>query len=767
MSRYLRHTAQFIALVGLLVCGSLAHALTINVSLNPDRVRPNEGLRASLTVTNDSGVAVSGVELRATVPSTGVNTFNQSYLSGGGTCTFTEGTTNCYANERVTWNLGTIPAGGGVTVTMAMVVTNATPAGTVITLPAVVLVNGSQNQTTSKSVTVNGTNALTLGLDDDKDAVAPGDTLTYTLTYGNRSTSNVTGTTLSLPLPPGVTFVSASGGGTLVSNNVQWTIGTLLAGQSARQQVIVTVGNGLASGTALPIDAAVLSGTSAVTGAELARATAVTRVQTDPGLGLAIEMNPDPVRSNEGLRTAFTVTNRSGTILTGTTLRVRVPTDNINLFNQSYLSGGGTCVTSEGTTNCYADEIVTWNIGTLAAGQGVTVTMPMVVSNGTASGELIVLDAEVIADGVSQTLAGHTVAVDNDNALTLGLDEDKDAVAPGDTLTYTLTYGNRSTSNVTGTTLVFPIPEGVTLVGSSGGIAGSGFVTWNLGTLLPGTGGRRTVSVMVPATPPSSLHLSVDAAVLAGTSAVTGTELARVTDVTRIIAGNPIKLSVSLAPNPIAPNQTLTATLHVTNTASTSLTGVNLRARVPTDNINLFNQSVLSSGGTCVFSEGTTNCYVNEIVTWNLGTLAAGQSVSVTMPMVVSSGTSSGKLIVLAAEVGSDAGDQTTASNTALVGVGLYVDTDGDGIADIFDNCINVANPDQRDTDGDGYGNRCDADLNQSNFVNAADLATFKLRFGTNNPDADLDGNGFVNAADLAIFKSLFGKAPGPSGIAP
>jgi hypothetical protein len=94
-------------------------------------------------------------------------------------------------------------------------------------------------------------------------------------------------------------------------------------------------------------------------------------------------------------------------------------------------------------------------------------------------------------------------------------------------------------------------------------------------------------------------------------------------------------------------------------------------------------------------------------------------------------------------------------------------DVDGDAVPDSIDNCTTIANINQLDTNGDGYGNRCDADLNQSNTVNAADLATFKSRFGTTNADADLDGNGNVNAADLAIFKALFGKAPGPSGLAP
>ena len=92
-------------------------------------------------------------------------------------------------------------------------------------------------------------------------------------------------------------------------------------------------------------------------------------------------------------------------------------------------------------------------------------------------------------------------------------------------------------------------------------------------------------------------------------------------------------------------------------------------------------------------------------------------------------------------------------------------DIDHDGIVDALDNCMLVPNPNQRDTDNDGYGNRCDADFNNNGFVNAADLALFKSRFGTNDVDADLDGSGFVNAADLAIFKSLFGKAPGPSGF--
>jgi hypothetical protein len=103
----------------------------------------------------------------------------------------------------------------------------------------------------------------------------------------------------------------------------------------------------------------------------------------------------------------------------------------------------------------------------------------------------------------------------------------------------------------------------------------------------------------------------------------------------------------------------------------------------------------------------------------------------------------------------------------ATVTVAVIVDVDHDLVDDVVDNCLGAANNSQRDTDGDGYGNWCDADLNNDAKVNFADLAIFRSRFATSNADADLDGNGNVNFADLARFKALFGQPPGPSATLP
>jgi hypothetical protein len=85
-------------------------------------------------------------------------------------------------------------------------------------------------------------------------------------------------------------------------------------------------------------------------------------------------------------------------------------------------------------------------------------------------------------------------------------------------------------------------------------------------------------------------------------------------------------------------------------------------------------------------------------------------------------------------------------------------DRDGDTVPDLLDNCVFVANADQRDSNDNGFGDRCDGDINADGRVNALDLALLRQQFGNVGGSADLNGDGFVNALDLALLRTRFGR---------
>ncbi|MBK9103480.1 MAG: thrombospondin type 3 repeat-containing protein [Saprospiraceae bacterium] len=74
----------------------------------------------------------------------------------------------------------------------------------------------------------------------------------------------------------------------------------------------------------------------------------------------------------------------------------------------------------------------------------------------------------------------------------------------------------------------------------------------------------------------------------------------------------------------------------------------------------------------------------------------------------------------------------------------LTPDTDGDGIPDLEDNCPQVPNPQQIDTDDDGLGNACDPDDDNDGITDINDNCP--LIVNADQMDTDDDGNG--NACD-------------------
>jgi hypothetical protein len=102
-------------------------------------------------------------------------------------------------------------------------------------------------------------------------------------------------------------------------------------------------------------------------------------------------------------------------------------------------------------------------------------------------------------------------------------------------------------------------------------------------------------------------------------------------------------------------------------------------------------------------------------------------------------------------------------------------DVDNDTVPDSVDNCLTLANganePNpQCDTDSDGYGNACDADVNNDSIVGTPDYAPIGANIGSPTaafPGADVNCDGTIGTPDYAPVGSgiAAGLIAGPSGF--
>jgi hypothetical protein len=157
------------------------------------------------------------------------------------------------------------------------------------------------------------------------------------------------------------------------------------------------------------------------------------------------------------------------------------------------------------------------------------------------------------------------------------------------------------------------------------------------------------------------------------------------------------------------------------------------------------------------------------------GTLSGGGEVALQstapVPAIGSGGVTIGQPGPIGTSTGPTSGITLHAGFWPIVASGDVLDSDSDGIPDTSDNCIEVPNGGQLDTDGDDYGNACDCDFDQNLACSIADFSVFREDYITTvdrGVGTDMDGNGAVSIADFSLFRDGYvAGVPGPSGLVP
>jgi uncharacterized repeat protein (TIGR01451 family) len=574
---------------------------------NPGPVLPGAVLTYTVTVTNSGTVAATGVTIVDVVPAN--TTF--AGASAGGT----------HAAGVVTWNLGTVPGGGSPFAVTLKVTVDPTFLNGTVTNSAVVSSPDQPDCTTACTTpdvpTEVASPDLTITKTVDKATAAPGETLTYTVTVTNSGTVAATGVSISDLVPTLTTFASATGSPTTAptvggTGLVEWT-GLTVAGSGGTEVVTlaVTLDAVFPMGTTTVLNSAVAASPDQPGCTTCTTPDVPTVVTAGPELTLTKSVDKATATPGETLVYTLSYSNTGTADATLTEITDAVPA----LTTFASASDGGT----------EAAGVVTWSLGTVAAGASGSVTLTVTLDGVFPVGETTVTNSAVVVSPdnppVPPTPDVPTVVTAGPE-LTLTKSVDKATASPGETLVYTLSYSNAGNADATLTEITDAVPAFTTFASASdGGTEAAGVVTWSLGTVAAGASGSVTLTVTLDGVFPVGETTVTNSAVVVSPD---NPPVPPTPDVPTVVTAGPeLTLTKSVDKATATPGETLVYTLSYSNTGDADATLTEI-----TDVVPAFTTFASASDG------GTEAA---GVVTWSLGTIAAGASGSVTLTVTLDS----------------------------------------------------------------------------------------------------------------------------------
>ncbi|MCF6288679.1 MAG: DUF11 domain-containing protein [Proteobacteria bacterium] len=638
--------------------------LDLAIVTNSNPVTVGEFIYTSLTITNKTNAVMTGVRLELFYPQE-LSQINTTRISDGGRCT---STVACSRGDTLYWDLPNLNPGTGKTVYLApipFVLTLADTDGTFVPFIARAFADGTSERWERNTVVLEENRLLNLNVIANKEPVASNQQLKYDINYSNQGIVATTNTELIFPLPANTTFVTADAGGNLVGTDVIWDIGTLNPGQGAHKQVTVQLGASVTNGDIIETDTVTLTGEENLTSHQ-ARALSSTRVEDLPAIGLAISTGTSPVRLDETPYIHLTATNKTTQLMTGVRVELLIHFG-LNGFLISALTDNANCTSASGF--CQPGETVFWELGSLAPGTGKTVSLTSLPGGlfGSTDGRQISFNARAFADSQTDRWVRSTVIIEQNRALSLTIDADQEPNIIDASISYNLTFGNRGDTTANGIELRFPLPDNSTFISTeAGGMLVNNEVIWNIGTLNPGEGSRRRVTLQLD----NSINVG-DIMEINKASISTVNHKTMASSILRVKHNNLLDLWLDLDADVVLPNDTLDVNLSVNNQSASTMPNIELSLSFP-NHLNQLADSLISNGGDCNNVSGSDlTCNTPETVIWNLGNIIAGNSSLQNIPPTIeqdSLGTFNGAVVQFYAKAKNTSPDRSYVSRSLLIG---------------------------------------------------------------------------------------------------
>ena len=630
-------------LVEAIVVENIADLVTVKTLTSGDDT-PAEGdtITFQIEVSNNGAAQAKNVSLTDQLP-TGITLIGNSPSQGSydaGTGEWTIGTINGGTSATITLT-GTVDVGEGgntiVNVTTAATGDQDDPSTDGDDLVEAIVVENLADLVTVKTLT------------SGDDTPAEGDTVTFQIEVTNNGAAQATNVSLSDSLPTGITLTgNTPSQGSYNAGTGLWTIGTINSGTSATITLTGMVDVGEGGNTITNVTTA-----------------ATTVDQIDPStVGDDLEEQVE-IENLADLVTVKTLASGNSNPSQGEIVTFEIEVTNngaaqaTNVSLTDLLPAGLTATANNGTTSAGSYDAATglWTIGTLNNGETVTLTIEGQINRGQTGSITNVttaatgdqpdptpdgddLEEEVVLEQLTNLVTVKTLASGNSNP------------AEGDIVTFEIEVTNDGPDTATNVSLTDLIPAGLTATVANGGISQGTYNAttglWSIGTLANGESATLTLQGTVDANAGNSTITNVTTAAAGDQTDPTtfGDDLEE--SVTSVGEADLVTVK-TLASGDATPDEgdTVTFQIEVTNNGADQATNVSLIDSLPIG-ITLTANTV---------SLGSYDA-INGV--WDIGSLNAGASATITLSGTVDLGRAGSTLTNITTAATGDQNDPST-----------------------------------------------------------------------------------------------------------